>query len=411
MKTNIECQKGFSGRNAAIDMLRGLTVLIMIFVNSFWKVEGVPHWLEHAAWSEDFMGLADIVFPCFLFAVGMSIPYAIERRSAKGYSDASTLLHILTRSFALLVMGAFLGNSEGWISDDAPYRMGTYWLLMFVGFIGVWNQYPRTDVRWQRHLFTGFKIAGAAILIYLMLTFRNGEGNVFGFRTSILGLIAWAYLICAVTYLIVRDRPVRLLAVWAVFIAINILTSPLNEAYGSCPILDFPDGNFLGAFLWNIHVGNGGLCAMTMGGVVLSVMSVRFCSVGESKKLLASLGLAAVFVVAGIAAHHFYIVSKIAATLPWVCFATAIATGLYGLFSWLTSHNLTGWFRIIKPAGTATLTAYIVPYVLYAIDNLTDINIDFFKEGVPGLLNCAFFSLVCIWITGLFELLRIKLKI
>lgn len=95
MKTNIECQKGFLGRNAAIDMLRGLTVLIMIFVNSFWKVEGVPHWLEHAAWGEDFMGLADIVFPCFLFAVGMSIPYAIERRAAKGYSDADGIYHPL----------------------------------------------------------------------------------------------------------------------------------------------------------------------------------------------------------------------------------------------------------------------------------------------------------------------------
>ena len=50
------------------------------------------------------MGLADIVFPCFLFAVGMSIPYAIERRYAKGFSAESTLGHILSRTFALLVM-------------------------------------------------------------------------------------------------------------------------------------------------------------------------------------------------------------------------------------------------------------------------------------------------------------------
>ena len=44
----------------------------------------------------------DIVFPCFLFAVGMSIPYAIERRYAKGFSAESTLGHILSRTFALL---------------------------------------------------------------------------------------------------------------------------------------------------------------------------------------------------------------------------------------------------------------------------------------------------------------------
>ena len=102
----------YSRRNPAIDMLRALTMFTMIFVNDFWKVHDVPHWLEHAVYGEDFMGLADIVFPCFLFAVGMSIPYAIERRYAKGFSAESTLGHILSRTFALLVMGAFITNSE-----------------------------------------------------------------------------------------------------------------------------------------------------------------------------------------------------------------------------------------------------------------------------------------------------------
>lgn len=411
MENHIPGPKGFSGRNQAIDMLRAVTVLIMIFVNSFWKLNGVPHWLEHAAWGEDFMGLADLVFPCFLFAVGMSIPYAIERRSAKGKNDSSTLLHIISRSFALLVMGSFLGNSEGWISDDTPYRMGTYWLLMFLGFVLVWNSYPRVESKKWTHLFTALKIIGALLLIFLMLTFRNGEGRVFGFNSSILGLIAWAYFICSIIYLIVRDRPIRLLAIWGVFVLINILTCSLNEAYGSNPILNFPEGNFLNSFLWNIHVGNGGLCACTMGGIVLSVLSARYSNCSRKWRLSASLGLAVCLLAAGFIAHHFFIVSKIAATLPWVLFASATATALYGIFFWLSEQRLTGWFSVIKPAGTATLTAYIVPYVLYGIDNLWGINLDFFKDDVSGLMNCAFFSLVCIWVTGVFEVLRIKLKI
>lgn len=112
----------YSRRNPAIDMLRALTMFTMIFVNDFWKVHDVPHWLEHAVYGEDFMGLADIVFPCFLFAVGMSIPYAIERRYAKGFSAESTLGHILSRTFALLVMGAFITNSEFRLSPEAPIR-------------------------------------------------------------------------------------------------------------------------------------------------------------------------------------------------------------------------------------------------------------------------------------------------
>ena len=50
-------------RNLSIDMFRGITMLLMVFVNEFWKVLNVPHFLEHFATLEDGMGLADIVFP------------------------------------------------------------------------------------------------------------------------------------------------------------------------------------------------------------------------------------------------------------------------------------------------------------------------------------------------------------
>ena len=67
-------------RNGAIDMLRGLTMFLMVLVNDLWTVDRVPAWIEHTAATQDGMGLADIVFPMFLFSVGMSIPYALELR-------------------------------------------------------------------------------------------------------------------------------------------------------------------------------------------------------------------------------------------------------------------------------------------------------------------------------------------
>ncbi|MDR3141506.1 MAG: heparan-alpha-glucosaminide N-acetyltransferase domain-containing protein [Tannerellaceae bacterium] len=124
----------FTQRNAAIDILRALTMFVMIFVNDFWKVHDIPWWLDHARRGEDFMGLADVVFPCFLFVVGMSVPFAIERRYAKGLSGESTVGHILSRTLALLVMGAFITNSEARLSPDVSYRTGIYWFLMVGGF-------------------------------------------------------------------------------------------------------------------------------------------------------------------------------------------------------------------------------------------------------------------------------------
>ena len=64
------------GRIASIDILRALTMVLMIFVNDLWSLKDTPAWLGHVASGVDGIGLADTVFPAFLFIVGMSIPFA-----------------------------------------------------------------------------------------------------------------------------------------------------------------------------------------------------------------------------------------------------------------------------------------------------------------------------------------------
>ncbi len=75
-----------SNRLKSIDILRALTMLLMIFVNDLWSLTEIPVWLEHKAAAEDGMGLADVVFPAFLFIVGLSIPHAIRARLSRGDS-------------------------------------------------------------------------------------------------------------------------------------------------------------------------------------------------------------------------------------------------------------------------------------------------------------------------------------
>ncbi len=71
-------------RIASIDILRALTMVLMIFVNDLWTLNNIPEWLEHVKRGEDGIGLADVVFPVFLFIVGLSIPYAVDSRRKKG---------------------------------------------------------------------------------------------------------------------------------------------------------------------------------------------------------------------------------------------------------------------------------------------------------------------------------------
>ena len=64
-------------RISTIDILRALTMVLMIFVNDLWSLTNIPGWLGHVDAGVDGIGLADVVFPAFLFIVGLSIPQAI----------------------------------------------------------------------------------------------------------------------------------------------------------------------------------------------------------------------------------------------------------------------------------------------------------------------------------------------
>ena len=94
-------------RIASIDIVRALTMVLMIFVNDLGSLKNIPLWLEHVKPGVDGIGLADVVFPAFLFIVGLSLPFAMENRRQKGDSELQLVKHVLLRSIALLVMGLF----------------------------------------------------------------------------------------------------------------------------------------------------------------------------------------------------------------------------------------------------------------------------------------------------------------
>ena len=55
-------------------------MILMIWVNDFWTLISIPKWLKHAPAEEDYLGFSDLIFPWFLFAMGLSIPFAFSYR-------------------------------------------------------------------------------------------------------------------------------------------------------------------------------------------------------------------------------------------------------------------------------------------------------------------------------------------
>src|SRR5690242_9342897 len=111
----------------SIDALRGFVMFMMIFVNDLAGAgKTVPDWMVH--FSDRHRGgsgmtFVDLVFPAFLFIVGMSVPLALGRRRAKGEPLWKTLGHVGSRTLALLSIGILMvhdtpdAKALGWSGD------------------------------------------------------------------------------------------------------------------------------------------------------------------------------------------------------------------------------------------------------------------------------------------------------
>lgn len=96
------------GRLLSLDILRGITIAFMILVNNNGN-EAIAYWpLKHAAWNG--FTPTDLVFPTFLFLVGISTVFSTASRLAQGATRRSLFLHVLRRSFILYLLGLIVNS-------------------------------------------------------------------------------------------------------------------------------------------------------------------------------------------------------------------------------------------------------------------------------------------------------------
>src|SRR5271170_2763843 len=91
-------------RLRSLDVFRGLTVALMILVNSPGNHTTYAQ-LDHSAWNG--CTATDLVFPFFLFIVGVSIAFAFPKRLERGETRATLLTHAAKRAAILFALGLF----------------------------------------------------------------------------------------------------------------------------------------------------------------------------------------------------------------------------------------------------------------------------------------------------------------
>jgi predicted acyltransferase len=363
-------------RITSIDALRGFVMFMMIFVNDLAGAgKIVPDWMVH--FSERHHGgsgmtFVDLVFPAFLFIVGMSVPLALGGRKAKGEPVWKTLGHITIRTVSLLFIGILMVHETpdtvalGW--------SGNWWcVLMYLSavaaFCSISPRTPTTDSRANAWKIASLcvRLIGLAALIWLAFAFRGAKGqriitlSPFSLDTQwygILGLIGWAYLVTCVVFLVFRGHRTATLGCMALLM---------------CLFVADKQGVFENFWLSNI-VGIGGtlgsLGAIAVGGLLLGSMLVATDMTSLKARTRFTFWFVAGCAAAAILLNRAYGISKNNATPSWCFWACAICAALWYVFYLISD------VRPVRPISRPLALAGLNVFLAYLI-----------SEMLPGLMD------------------------
>ncbi len=124
-------------RLVSLDVFRGITIAAMLLVNN--PGHGTPYApLEHAEWHG--WTPTDLIFPFFLFIVGVAIPFSLVRRGITEHlTVGQQFARIWTRALALVLLGILLSaNNLLWPFTNTPDGFVATKALRIFGFVFIY---------------------------------------------------------------------------------------------------------------------------------------------------------------------------------------------------------------------------------------------------------------------------------
>ncbi|WP_143309614.1 DUF5009 domain-containing protein [Chitinophaga vietnamensis] len=389
-----------SGRVLSIDAFRGITILVMIFVNALAGVNGIPSWMKHAHADDDAMTFVDAVFPAFLFIVGMSIPFAINNRLAKGDNWQKIQYHILWRTLGLLVLGVFMVNTESLNPAATGMPLPVWALLFYICAILVWNVYTFKQARTAWY----FKGAGIAGLVILGVIYRGGESGQ-AYLTphwwGILGLLGWAYLYACIIYQLFKGTADAIFFMIGVCIGFYILCQQ----------------SFLLNSQWRwlaSQAVNAAHTSIVLSGVLLTLFFFDEEMDLRGRRLLTRVcGFLTLTMFISLALRPGYKISKIHATPSWCLNSIAICIAVFSLLYYLIDvKGISKWTAFLRPAGSNPLLTYILPDITFYLLMLLGIHLPaVLSEGTTGIIWCMCFAVLMLWLVKGLNKLHIRLQL
>jgi|SRR6187402_1581693 len=393
-------------RILSLDIFRGLNIALMIFVNELAEVKGLPWWTYHAPGKVDVMTYVDMVFPGFLFILGMAIPLALNARIRKGDSPSTLLGYIALRSAALLVLGIILANG-GRGNPALMYGLGKYaWgLLALFAAILIWLVYPKTTDKFRCNLYRGLRTAGFVLLVVLAFLYRRTarDGSVGWFSygyPEILGLIGYTYFSVSLLYLTTR-RWLWAPAAWFLAMTAFCIVNTAHWIHFDPPWYEFP-------------IVNGSMASIAFAGITLTTiffLEPKFATFRQ--KAIPSLIFAVITLIAARLLHPLGI-SKIRATPTWCLYTIGACILLFTLLYYVCDvKRHSKWAFFVKSAGSNTLLTYLLPDIWFYILAATGVTWfgTHFAYGWPGVVRALVFTAVMLLVSELLTRMKLRLQL
>ena len=297
-----------TGRMNSLDVFRGITIAGMILVNNPGTWDAIYSPLEHSKW--DGWTPTDLVFPFFLFIVGVSITLALSRRAEAGGSKRDLYLKIVRRAVIIFALGLLL--------SDFPYND------------------PAT-----------FRIPG------------------------VLQRIAVCYLLASVIFLNTSWRAqaaitaALLVAYWAVLALVPAPGFAAGDLSMEGSIASYVDRTVFGSHTWKPLYDPEGLLstAGALATTLAGVLTGHFLRTRRQplEKVAAMFAAGAACVIVGWAWNYWFPVNKALWTSSYVVLTAGMALQLLALCYWLVDiKGYEGWAKPFLVFGTNALAVYFL---------------------------------------------------
>jgi len=215
-------------RIPALDATRGLAILLMV-LSGVIPYGALPAWMYHAqipppnhVFDPTLAGFTwvDLVFPLFIFCMGVAIPIALKHKSWR----IKTGQYIFKRTFLLASFAILLQHLRPHQITNPP-DVQSWWiaLLGFVLLFLCFSTYPGLANKWFKK---GLRAAASMLLIALAftLTYKNGEGFSLWRSDIILIVLTNVYFFASLIYLFTKQNHYRKIMIALILLGIRIVT-------------------------------------------------------------------------------------------------------------------------------------------------------------------------------------------